>query len=119
VRARRSKFGAIRTTVDGITFASKAEARRYQELRLLEKAGEIWNLKLQRSFVLDVPTDGDDEPIGASRADFAYNESERAYVVEDVKGFQTEISKFKLKLMAAVHGVNVELVRNSRGRGWR
>ena len=36
-----SKFGNVRTSVDNITFASKAEARRYQELRLLEKAGEI------------------------------------------------------------------------------
>lgn len=39
------KYHAKPTTVDGIRFASKAEARRYSELRLLEKAGEIKNLE--------------------------------------------------------------------------
>lgn len=44
---RRHKFGAVATVVDGHTFPSKAEARRYQELRLLEKAGQITKLRLR------------------------------------------------------------------------
>jgi hypothetical protein len=48
-------------------------------------------------------------------ADFVYFDNERQQrVVEDVKGFQTEVSKFKLRLMEAVHGVSVELVRSRR-----
>ena len=42
-RTTQSKYHAVPTTIDNIRFASKAEARRYRELRLLEKAGEIAN----------------------------------------------------------------------------
>ena len=45
--ARRHKYSARPTEVDGIRFDSKAEARRYTELRTLEKAGEISHLELQ------------------------------------------------------------------------
>src|SRR5262245_60447535 len=44
---RRGKFGAIRVEVDGIKFASRKEARRYGELRVLERAGEISALRCQ------------------------------------------------------------------------
>jgi hypothetical protein len=46
------KYGAVKTTVDGIEFDSKAEARRYTELRLLEHAGEIRDLELQPRYEL-------------------------------------------------------------------
>jgi dsDNA-binding SOS-regulon protein len=49
-----SKYGAVRTEVDGISFASKKEARRYSELKLLERAGEIADLQLQPRFPLTV-----------------------------------------------------------------
>ena len=52
-RDGNSKYGAIRTTVDGVTFASKAEARRYAELKLLEQAGEIKGLELQPKFDIE------------------------------------------------------------------
>ncbi|MDD3747626.1 MAG: DUF1064 domain-containing protein, partial [Anaerostipes sp.] len=44
---RYSKYGARKTVIDGITFDSKREAKRYQELKLLEQAGEISYLELQ------------------------------------------------------------------------
>lgn len=47
VRFRSSKYGAQRTTIDGIAFASKREASRYQELKLMQMAGEIQDLELQ------------------------------------------------------------------------
>ena len=47
-----NKYHAIKTTVDGITFDSRAEARRYRELKLLERAGVIENLVLQPKFEL-------------------------------------------------------------------
>ena len=46
----RSKYGARKTIVDGITFDSKKEANRYRELKLLEDAGEIEKLKMQVAF---------------------------------------------------------------------
>ena len=46
------KYNAIPTTVDGIRFASKREARRYLELKLLQKAGHISDLELQPRFRL-------------------------------------------------------------------
>ncbi|MCL2223606.1 MAG: DUF1064 domain-containing protein [Defluviitaleaceae bacterium] len=48
----RSKYGNQKTTLDGHTFDSKAEALRYHELKLLEKAGEILQLELQPKFTL-------------------------------------------------------------------
>lgn len=50
----RHKYRAVATWVDGIKFPSKAEARRYQQLRLLEKAGEIGHLEIQPVFPIEV-----------------------------------------------------------------
>ena len=50
----RNKFNAIKTTIEGITFDSKREARRWQELKLLERAGEIERLERQVPFSLVV-----------------------------------------------------------------
>lgn len=107
INVRPHKYGAKRTVVDGITFASQKEARRYQELRLLEKAGEIQGLELQPRFPLEVPTAGDDTPIGEYRADFAYRERRRGYVVEDVKGFKTPLYKWKKKHVEAQYGITI------------
>ena len=46
------KYGAKKATVDGIVFDSRKEARRYSELKILEKAGEIENLRRQVKFLL-------------------------------------------------------------------
>ena len=97
---RQHKYNAKKTTIDGITFDSKAEARRYGELKLLEKAGQIHHLKLQPSFVL-LPTFTDST--GKTQrgikyvADFSYSEN-YVQVVEDVKGVETPVFKIKAKL---------------------
>ena len=88
----------------GRRFDSKAEARRYGELLLLGQAGKIQNLELQPQFGLS--------GVAIYRADFAYDDLETgARVVEDVKGFDTPMSKLKRKLVQAQHGVTVEIVR--------
>jgi hypothetical protein len=97
---RRHKYNAVKTTVDGHTFDSKAEAARYSELRLLERAGVISDLELQPSFLLQEPFR--DEQKRAHRAinyvaDFAYNENGRR-IVEDVKGKETREFSIKWKL---------------------
>ena len=51
---RKAKYNAVRTKIDGHTFASQKEARRYQELKLLERVGSIRNLTLQPKYRLVV-----------------------------------------------------------------
>lgn len=106
----RNKYGSRKTTVDGIMFDSQKEADRYCELKLLEKAGEIKNLELQKSFVL-IPAQRIKGKIVEReckyRADFTYEENGEL-VVEDVKGMKTEAYKIKRKLMLYVHGIIVK-----------
>ena len=109
---RRSKYGAVRTTVDGIAFASKAEARRYRELRLLERAGEIRDLELQPAINLDAP--GGPARVGVYRADFRYyrrTPAGWADTWEDVKGVMTPLCRWKLAHVKAQYGMDVQIVR--------
>lgn len=97
---------------------STLESRRCDELHLMQTGGLIRDLQAhpQVRFRLDVGG----HHICDYLADFKYYDIERGTeVVEDTKGFITDVARMKLKLMAAVHGVDVELVRNSKGRGWR
>jgi hypothetical protein len=103
---RPNKYRAVRTIVDGITFASKAEARRYSELKILEKAGDIKELELQPSYPINI----NDNHICTYRADFRYVDSGGVRVVEDVKGMKTPVYKLKKKLMQAF-GVTITEIR--------
>ena len=116
----RSKYKAVKTTIDGITFDSKKEAKRYTELKLLEKAGHITHLELQPEFKITI----NGAKICTYKADFRYftvraENNERSYnskgewqtptktgdkegqIVEDVKGFKTPIYRLKKKLVEA------------------
>lgn len=108
---RRSKFGNRKTEVYGITFDSAKEARRYQELRLLEKAGEIDGLTCQQPFYLRVWRKGSFIEIGTYRADFHYwegaNTTEPREVIEDVKGFRTPLYRWKKKHVEAQYGIEI------------
>lgn len=106
-----SKYRAKRTTVDGVTFHSAKEAARYQELRLLEKAGEIRQLRLQVPLELNA---GNPVPqrIGEYRADFVYEErlhEDWCLRIEDTKGMDTPLSKWKRKHVQAQYGIQVRL----------
>lgn len=83
-----NKYKNEKVTINGIGFDSKAEARRYQELWLLEKVGTIKGLVLQPSFVLQPSYKKNGKTIRAItyKADFAYYENNK-YIVEDVKRF--------------------------------
>ena len=97
-----NKYRAIKTEVDNIRFDSKREAKRYQELRLLERAGVIKDLKLQVRFPLKVQS----ELICTYVADFVYQENGQQ-VVEDSKGHRTREYVIKKKLMRAIHEVEI------------
>ena len=111
---RRSKYGAIRTTVDGIVFASKAEARRYGELRLMEKAGQISNLELQPRLSISIKG----IHICNVLFDFLYftgGPGTWQDHYEDVKGRDNALSRLKRKLVEAQYGIKVKLIRYGHG----
>ena len=109
------KYGNVKTVIDGITFDSKAEAKRYGELVLLQKAGHIKQLQLQVPFVLwhGVKFPGAKRLTPACRyiADFVYFEmitdGLMHTVVEDVKGMRTAVYKLKKHALKALHGIDV------------
>ena len=114
----RHKYGAKRTEVDGISFASKKEAARYVQLKALQKAGKVRSLVLQKEYRLEV----NGQLICRYRADFVY-EGQGTFgvdyfdgvpcwitVVEDVKGYRTPEYKLKAKLMRACHGIEIREV---------
>jgi hypothetical protein len=90
------------TFVDGKRFASKKEAQRYSDLRLLEIAGEISKLKCQVKFPLWV----EGELVCTYIADFSYLEN-GVYKVEDVKGVKTPAYKIKKNLMWALNHIAI------------
>lgn len=120
----KSKFHSKKITAHGITFDSKKEYRRYCELLLLERAGKIQNLELQKVFEL-IPSqyetferfgkkgqrlkDGKRciEKACVYKADFVYTENGKT-VVEDTKGFKTKDYIIKRKLMLHIHGIRIK-----------
>lgn len=97
----QNKYRNKKIVIDGIEFDSKKEMNRYRELKLLEKAGLIRELELQPAFLL-IPTfkkNGKTYRKTTYIADFKYFDVELGkYIVEDTKGFRTDLYKLKKKL---------------------
>jgi hypothetical protein len=89
-----AKYHNVPTIIDGIRFASKAEARRYGELKLLRRAGEIEDYSLQPRFKL--------EPGITYVGDFLVTEK-GVTRVEDTKGVETQVFKMKAKMFRSRH----------------
>lgn len=128
MRGHRIKYYNKKTEVDGVTFDSKREAKRYMELRILEKAGEITDLQRQVKFELipdqrektceiytKGPRKGEPKPGKVIErrveyiADFVYTQDGQT-VVEDTKGFRTKDYIIKRKLMLYRHGIRIREV---------
>ena len=97
-----NKYKNKKIIVDGFKFDSMKEARRYKELKLLERGGAITGLVLQPKFLL-IPTIRREgyktEEVTHYIADFAYTEKKTGKeVVEDVKGYKTKVYKLKKKM---------------------
>lgn len=118
-----SKYKAKKASVDGIEFDSRKEANRYCELKLLQRAGKIQNLELQKAFEL-IPAQREPDTVGKRggiikgkviekavvyRADFVYTEKGKL-VVEDTKGVKTKDYIIKRKLMLFRHGIKIREV---------
>lgn len=95
---RPHKYGAKKVRDDGYTFDSAAEHRRYRELRLLERAGAIHDLRVHPVYVL---RGAGNVRVCRYIADFTYVEPGRGVVTEDVKGVRTQVYLLKRKLFEA------------------
>lgn len=130
--ASKEKYGNKKVTVDGIAFDSKREAARYCELKMLERAGKITDLSLQKVFEL-IPAQYEDsgevyqrgekkgqpkqgkciEQAVTYKADFYYKENGKE-VVEDVKGYRDPASGayaryiIKRKMMLYFYGIRIK-----------
>ena len=102
------KYNNTKIRVDGRLFDSKAEAARWQELQLLERAGEITELERQVEYEL-IPKQKGERAVKYI-ADFRYIDHEGKTVVEDTKGVRTPVYILKRKLMLRVHGIRVREV---------
>lgn len=119
------KYRNRKVTLDGRVFDSRKEAKRYQELKLLEAAGEISDLQTQVKFVL-IPSQrepGEPYKMGPLKgqrkpgrvverevayfADFAYCNKQGRRVVEDTKGLKTKDYIIKRKMMLYFYGVRI------------
>lgn len=122
----RSKYGNRKCTFQGIVFDSRHEMQRYKDLYLLQKAGEIKNLRTQVAFVLlpeqretshelykAGPNKGKLKPGKLIErkceyiADFVYITKDGNYVVEDAKGMHTKEYLIKRKMMLYFHKIRV------------
>lgn len=106
-----SKYGNRKTN----GYASKREASRAQELKLLQAAGEIYGLEEQKPFDL-IPKQVDQatgqvvERACKYVADFFYFDKNTFRVVEDAKGYRDPVYRIKRKLMLHVHGIRIREV---------
>lgn len=111
VKPKKNKFGARKVEIDGEKFDSKKEAKRWQELKILERAGHISNLKRQWPYVL-IPSNDKYKAI-IYIADFEYDINGDK-IVEDVKGYKGgaaySLFRLKKKLMYSVWKIDVQEV---------
>lgn len=110
-KARYQVVEPSRRTMDGVVFASQKEMKRYAELKLLVRAGEITDLALQPKFQVD----GNGEPFCTYTADFSYRDKAGTLIVEEIKSTGTaKDASYKLRKKAAelAFGITVtEIIR--------
>ncbi len=98
---RKNKYGNRKIQVDGITFDSVKEMRMYTELKLMEQAGEVKNLKTQPKYELVPGYTLNGKKVRAIHyiGDFLFWDKRHKRIrLLDCKGFKTEVFKLKEKL---------------------
>ena len=110
-----SKYRNEKIAIDGHKFDSNAEGQRYLDLKLLERAGEIKDLRLQYKFILQegyINRDGRKVLPITYIADFVYYDIKRGcMVVEDVKGMLTDVYKLKRKMFEYKYGFPITEIK--------
>lgn len=109
-KSTMSKYKNKKVVVDNILFDSKKEANYYIYLKMLEDAGKIVDLELQRKFVLQPTFKLNEKTYRAITyvADFVYKDQEGQTHVVDTKGYRTEVYKIKKKLFMKKYGIEIE-----------
>ena len=121
----RSKYGNRKAKARGKVFDSTMERSRYYTLSMLEKAGEISDLRMQVPYEL-IPAIYETQEVQLKTktkqvqklvqratyyvADFVYKDAEGNEVVEDVTGFRTAEKNLKKKMMRVLHGIQIKEV---------
>ena len=123
MKYKKSKYHAKKVVIDGITFDSKKEGKRYKQLVEMQEKGEISNLQRQVKYLL-IPAQREPSTIGPRGgikkgkllerecsyiADFVYDMN-GSKVVEDTKGMRTTEYIIKRKLMLYVHKIKIKEV---------
>lgn len=126
-RRNTRKFANEPTVIDGHKFDSKREGKRYLDLKLLERAGEIANIELQPKFPLELQRMIDGRltlvpikirskgyPNGrrcSYRADFRYQcRRTGQQIVEDVKGYDDDRARFKRAVVECIYEIEIVLI---------
>ena len=124
LKKKGNKYHNSAVIVDGISFQSRKEARRWRELKLMESAGMIHGLTRQKKFVL-IPAQREPDTVGkrggkhkgklierevAYYADYSYYDKEGNEIVEDVKSEATKTPQYliKRKLMLKEYGIQIK-----------
>ena len=108
-----NKYRNKKIVIDNKEFDSIAEGRRYRELALLERAGEIENLQLQPHFLLQESFKKNGKTYRKIEyiADFMYEQKGKV-IVEDVKGMETKEFKLKHKMFEYKYrGLELRIIR--------
>lgn len=99
------------TTPDGV-FDSKKEFHRWEELKILQRVGEISSLKRQVPYAVVEKTDKYRK--AEYVADFEYKDKSGETVIEDVKGMRGgaayQMFKLKKKIIYAIYGIDIREV---------
>lgn len=106
---RQNKYNAVKTLIDGITWASKHEAERYLVLKTQQVAGEIRELRWHTRYPLVV----NGVKIALYEDDFSYRDLENRLIVEDAKSPATAKRRdyiMKKRLVKALYGIEVQEV---------
>jgi hypothetical protein len=103
-----SKYGNKKIVIDGITFDSKKEGRRYEYLKHLQTSGAIQDLRCHHQIALIVKG----IEICRYEMDFDYAIVDSGdHVIEDVKGHKTAVYQLKKKLLKAIYGIDISEIK--------
>lgn len=104
-----NKYHNKKITIDGILFDSMREGNYYTKLKLMQNAGLIWNLELQKKYILQASFTFNGKKIReiSYYADFVYEDKDGLHVV-DTKGYRTDTYKLKKKLFIKKYGIDIE-----------
>ncbi|MEK3888086.1 DUF1064 domain-containing protein [Bacillus sp. FSL K6-3431] len=119
-KPKRSKYGNKKTTLDGIVFDSKAEAKYYEQLKWLQECKEILFFRTQPRYLLQEAFEKDGKTHRKIEyvADFEVHQKDESIEVIDVKGVETDVFKMKEKMFHIKYPHKLSVVTLDPVFGW-